>query len=186
MSALTTPDTSALERISGLTPEFALQSAARCVADLAGRTEFREVEIPCLLVEARGAREWYVARRYDALDGSYSLQVFVWPPETGTEIHDHSCWGAYLCVVGTVTEERYERLDDGLRPDHARLRKVWELNWAPWGGVSTVLPGDWGIHRVSNRGTSIAISVHLYGPRIGEVDGRDYDPSREYVCDRWE
>jgi hypothetical protein len=28
--------------------------------------------------------------------------------------------------------------------------------------------------------------VHLYGPRIGEVDGRDYDLSRDYVCDRRE
>jgi hypothetical protein len=30
-----------------------------------------------------------------------------------------------------------------------------------------------------------AISVHLYGPQIGEIDGRDYDPSRDHVCDRW-
>jgi hypothetical protein len=28
--------------------------------------------------------------------------------------------------------------------------------------------------------------VHLYGPRIGEVDGRDYDISRDYVRDRRE
>jgi hypothetical protein len=28
--------------------------------------------------------------------------------------------------------------------------------------------------------------VHLYGPRLGEIDGRDYDPSRDYVCDRLE
>ena len=26
-----------------------------------------------------------------------------------------------------------------------------------------------------------AISVHLYGPRIGDLDGRDYDASRDYV-----
>jgi hypothetical protein len=26
--------------------------------------------------------------------------------------------------------------------------------------------------------------MHLYGPQIGEVDGRDYDPSKNYVCDR--
>jgi hypothetical protein len=26
--------------------------------------------------------------------------------------------------------------------------------------------------------------VHLYGPRMGTIDGRDYDPSRDYVCDR--
>ena len=44
--------------------------------------------------------------------------------------------------------------------------------------------GDGGIHRVSNPGEGAAISVHLYGPRMGEVDGRDYDPSRDYVCDR--
>jgi hypothetical protein len=32
----------------------------------------------------------------------------------------------------------------------------------------------------------MAISVHLYGPRLGEIDGRDYDPSRDFVCDRRE
>ena len=37
-----------------------------------------------------------------------------------------------------------------------------------------------------NLGSKTAISVHLYGPRIGELDGRDYDPSRDYVCDRTE
>jgi hypothetical protein len=85
-----------------------------------------------------------------------------------------------------VFEERYERLDDGSRPEHARLEKVWQLWWRQEDGASTVLPGDEGIHRVGNPGESVAISVHLYGPRIGEVDGRDYDPSRDYVCDRRE
>jgi hypothetical protein len=83
-----------------------------------------------------------------------------------------------------VLEERYERLDDGSVPDHARLEKAWQLTWSREDGASTVLPGDGGIHRVGNQGTEVAISVHLYGPRVGEVDGRDYDPSRDYVCDR--
>jgi hypothetical protein len=39
---------------------------------------------------------------------------------------------------------------------------------------------------VGNLGSETAISVHLYGPRIGDLDGRDYDTSREYVCDRTE
>jgi len=30
------------------------------------------------------------------------------------------------------------------------------------------------------------IEGDLYGPGMGEVDGRDYDPSRNYVCDRRE
>ena len=87
---------------------------------------------------------------------------------------------------GSVLEERYERLDDGYQPDHVRLKKVWQLSWSPEDGASTVLPGDEGIHRVGNPGDQAAISVHLYGPRIGDMDGRDYDPSRDYVCDRSE
>jgi hypothetical protein len=47
-----------------------------------------------------------------------------------------------------------------------------------------VLPGDGGIHRVSNPGERVAISLHLYGPRLREADGRDYDPAQTYVCER--
>jgi hypothetical protein len=50
-----------------------------------------------------------------------------------------------------------------------------------------VLPYEGGIHRVGNPGgDSLAISVHLYGPRMGEVDGREYDHSQNYVCSRLE
>jgi len=68
--------------------------------------------------------------------------------------------------------------------EHARLREAWRLPWSPRDGASTVLPGKGGIHRVGNPHEEVAVSVHLYGPRTGEVDGRDYDPSRDYVCDR--
>jgi Cysteine dioxygenase type I len=56
----------------------------------------------------------------------------------------------------------------------------------PDDGASTVLPCDGGIHRVGNPGESPAVSVHLYGPPLEDIDGRDYDPSRDYVCDRME
>ena len=92
--------------------------------------------------------------------------------------------GAYACAVGTIFEERYERLDDGSLRDHARLNKSWERAWNEGDGASTVLPYDGGIHRIGNSGEKLAISVHLYGPRMSSIDGRDYDPSRDYVCDR--
>ncbi len=180
------PDISVPEQFSGLPPELALQPAARFLTRLIEDPGFWEAEILPSLEAPRGAEEWHVARCLDAPDNSYSLQVFVWPAGTGTRVHDHSSWGVYRCVLGSVLEERYERLDDASRLDHARLRKVWELAWAPEDGVSTVLPGDGGIHRVSNPGEGVAISVHLYGPRMGQMDGRDYDPSRDYVCDRRE
>ncbi len=173
-----------LRSICELPTGSALPRAARFLADLVQEPAFLGSQIIPLLGEARHAKGWYVARRYDAPDGAYSLQVFVWPPGTGTMIHDHSSWGAYACALGTLLEERYDRTDDGSIAEHARLRKAWQLRWGPNDGASTVLPGAGGIHRVGNPGEGVAVSVHLYGPRIEEIDGRDYDPSRDYVCDR--
>jgi predicted metal-dependent enzyme (double-stranded beta helix superfamily) len=186
ITTLPAPVTSELEKLSDLPTVAALRSAVPLLAYLVKDPAFLDVYVLPLLEEAKGAEEWYVAHRCDAQDSSYSLQIFVWPPGTKTQIHDHTSWGAYHCVVGSVTEERYERQDDGSRPNHARLKKVWQLSWSKEDGASTVLPHDEGIHRVGNLGIKTAISVHLYGPRICEVDGRDYDASRDYVCDRTE
>ena len=173
---------------SGTLPELptepALRGAVALLTRLAKARAFLDAYVLPLLKEAEGAEEWYVAHCREGQDGSYSLQVFVWPPGTSTRIHDHSSWGAYRCAVGAVLEERYERLDDGSRFEYARLKKVWQLPWSAEDGVSTVLPGAGGIHRVGNPGAETAITVHLYGPRLGEADGHDYDPSRHYVCDR--
>jgi hypothetical protein len=185
-TTLPTPDIIRLERLSDLPAEAALQRAASFLAYLARDPGFLEPHVLPLLLEARRAEDWYVARRFDGPDGSYSLQIFVWPARTRTQIHDHTSWGAYCCVAGSVLEERYERLDDGSRLNHASLKKAWQLSWSRGDGVSTVLPHDEGIHRVGNLGGETAISVHLYGPKIGAFDGRDYDTSRDYVCDRWE
>lgn len=178
------PDVDELRKISDLPTEPALRRAVPFVQDLAEDRAFLEIEVPSLLQEAEGAEHWYVARRYEGDD--YSLQVFVWPAGTGTKVHDHSSWGVYRCVAGSLVERRYARLDDGSRPDHARLEKAWQRRWTPEDGASTVLPGDGGIHSMTNLGDGTAVSVHLYGPRTEQIDGRDYDPSRDYVCDRTE
>jgi predicted metal-dependent enzyme (double-stranded beta helix superfamily) len=180
------PAMTKLEKLSSLPTERALQRAAPILAHLVRDPAFLDAYVLPLLQEARRNEDWYVAHRCDGQDDSYSLQVFVWPPGTRTQIHDHTSWGAYGCVLGSVLEERYERLDDGSQFNHARLKKVWQLSWSTEDGVSTVLPYDEGIHRVGNPGSKTAISVHLYGPRKGELDGRDYDASRDYVCDRTE
>ena len=163
-------------------PEMALRDAVPVLSRLVRDRDFLDSHILPLLEEAGRAEDWYVAYRHE--DHSCSLQTFVWPPGSATRIHDHSSWGAFCCVVGSIVEERYERADDGSLPEYARLKKLWRLEWSREDGISTVLPYDRGIHRVRNTTEEPAISVHLYGPRLGEIDGRDYDPSRNYVCDR--
>lgn len=167
--------------LSLLPPEMALREAVPVLYRLVGDPSFLESNVLPHLEEAGRAEDWYVAYRDDR---SYSLQVFVWPPGSRTKIHDHSSWGAFCCVVGCVMEERYERADDGSLPEYARLKRLWRLEWKREDGISTVLPYERGIHRVGNPTGEPAISVHLYGPRLGEIDGRDYDPSQNYVCDR--
>jgi hypothetical protein len=73
-----------LRLICELPTGSALPRAARFLADLVKEPAFLGSQILPLLREARYAEGWYVARRYDAHDGAYSLQVFVWPPGTGT------------------------------------------------------------------------------------------------------
>lgn len=179
------PCTNDLRSIAAFPPKWALPQAAHFLARLVRDPGFLRHEILPLL-EAGNGGNWCVVRRYDDPEGSYSLQIFVWPPGSRTKIHDHSSWGAYSVAAGTLAEERYERLDDGSVAGHAHLRKVWNLSWNSSDGASTVLPGGEGIHRVSNPGRETAISVHLYGPRTGEADGRDYDPFQDQVCDRRE
>jgi predicted metal-dependent enzyme (double-stranded beta helix superfamily) len=182
--SLTSAEESRLGALAALPTERALRGAVPFLSRLSNDRTFLDAHVLHLLREARGAEDWYVAYDCNSPDDSYSLQVFFWPAGSRTRIHDHTSWGVYCCVVGSVLEERYQRLDDGLRPNHARLKKVWQLRWSREDGASTVLPYEEGIHRVGNAGESPAISMHLYGPPIGEVDGRDYDPSQNYVCDR--
>ena len=175
---------SRLEALAALPMERALRGAVPFLSRLSNNRAFLDAHVLPLLQEATKVEDWYVAYDCNGPDDSYSLQVFFWPAGSRTQIHDHTSWGIYCCVVGSVLEERYERLDDGLSLNHARLKKVWQLRWSREDGASTVLPYEEGIHRVGNTGERPAISMHLYGPPMGEVDGRDYDSSRNYVCDR--
>src|SRR5215203_5923194 len=125
-TTLALPDTNELEKLSNLSTELALQSAAPFSAHLVREPAFLDACGIPLLQTARIIEDWYVAQRCEGQDGSYSLQVFVWPEGTRTQIHDYTSWGAYSSVVGSMLDER---LDDCSQREHARLKKVWQLSW---------------------------------------------------------
>lgn len=179
-------DLDELDQLAQLPAALALREAGQLLETLVNEPAFLRAEIIPLLGRVAPARDPHIARTYLSPAGGCSLQVFVWAPGAGTPIHDHTSWGAYYAVAGTLHEERYERLDDGAQPNHAHLRASWRRAWRRADGASTVAPYAGGIHRVTNPGPRPAISVHLYGPRMGALDGRDYDPARDYVCDRFE
>jgi hypothetical protein len=65
-------------------------------------------------------------------DGSV-LMLAKFPAEAPTPVHNHNSWGVVCVLQGRDRYERWERLDDGSKPDHADLRLVEE---------STLMPGD--------------------------------------------
>ena len=135
----------------------------------------------------RTAAEPIILATYAAPSGAgAALHLFYWPVGASTPIHDHTSWGVYQCVAGALEEARYARLDDGDQFEVARLRKRWRRRWGHWDGASTVGAYADGIHRIANHSRRPSLSLHMYGPRMGTLDGRDYDPRRDFVCDRIE
>jgi predicted metal-dependent enzyme (double-stranded beta helix superfamily) len=104
-------------------------------------------------------------------DGSFSVVVLIARPGQATSVHDHTTWCCVAIVAGAEHEERF-RLDErgqallltGTRTDQA-------------GTVSGFTPpGD--IHRVTNPGPSVGVSLHVYGTDIGRLGNsvrRTYD-----------
>ena len=91
--SLPSAEESQLEALAGLPPDLALREAVPLLIRLASNPAFLDAHVLPLLQEAREAEDWYVAHSCEGQNDSYSLQVFVWPPGTRTQIHDHTSWG---------------------------------------------------------------------------------------------
>lgn len=104
-------------------------------------------------------------------DGTFSIQAIVWRPGQVTRIHDHVTWCVFGVIEGAELEEVFTLGGNGefLISTGRRMNATGQVSgFAP--------PGD--IHRVSNPGGRIAISVHVYGTdlsRIGSSARRYYD-----------
>jgi predicted metal-dependent enzyme (double-stranded beta helix superfamily) len=94
----------------------------------------------------------------------------VWLPGQQTPIHDHVAWCVTAVLQGREHEEIFA-LDSG---GQALRRTARNVNLS--GSVSAFAPpGD--IHRVRNTGSTVAISMHVYGAdisRLGNSIRREY------------
>ena len=151
---------------------LALGQALRdALGDKSGICRFGDAAVPLDETLARAAidlsgRPYLV---HAEPDGSFSIVVMVWLPGQQTPIHDHLTWCCTAVLQGTEYEEVYAH-----RGDH--LEAV-ARNANPVGMVSGFAPpGD--VHRVTNIGDSVAVSMHVYGTditRVGSSVRRVYD-----------
>lgn len=110
---------------------------------------------------------------YEDTDYGFVINGLTKAPNMRTQIHDHAHnWTLYGVLDGIETIHRYERLDDGSRPDYAELRGASKFRAGP-GDVDLVRP--WEIHaEASGEERTVAIIVRAEKPG-GFLQGR-YDP----------
>jgi 3-mercaptopropionate dioxygenase len=95
-------------------------------------------------------------------DGSFSIVALVWRPGQVTPIHDHVTWCVTAVLQGCEHEELFALRDGGT------VLEETGRNVTGTGGVTGFAPpGD--IHRVRNRGTGVAVSLHVYGADIARL-----------------
>ena len=110
---------------------------------------------------------------YEDPDYGFVINGLVKAPNRRTQIHDHAHnWTLYGVLEGNEIIKRYERLDDGSKPDYAEIRETGNFRVGP-GDVDLVRP--WLIHAEENGpGRTVAIIVRAEKPG-SFLQGR-YDP----------
>ncbi len=110
---------------------------------------------------------------YEDPDFGFVINGLVKAPNTRTSIHDHAHnWTLYGVLDGSENIKRYERLDDGSKPDYAELRNTENFRVGP-GDIDLVRP--WQIH-AEESGDERTVAIILRAEKSGGFLQGRYDP----------
>ena len=114
---------------------------------------------------ATAPEQWPVAPRFNpaerwyhrlAVQDEYEAWLLTWLPGQATDLHDHGgSAGAFQVYAGTLTEDT---VTADLGTPRIVARELGEGAGRRFGGRH--------IHRITNRSTRPAISIHVYGPAL--------------------
>ena len=100
-------------------------------------------------------------------DYGFAVNGVVRIPGRRGSVHDHaSAWVLYGVLTGAESLERYQRVDDGSRPDYAEVRLA-SVSEGTAGKVDLVPP--WDIH-AEQGGAARSTAIILRSERLGDVD----------------
>lgn len=114
---------------------------------------------PFLLLEAEGlcTHQGYARNPvFICPKGKFSIFSMVWPAGAKTPIHDHRSWCAMGVYRGEIEESYFrESVSGEVILDRKKTFEEGGCSALPWGRPN--------IHRISNRTSQLAISIHVYG-----------------------
>jgi predicted metal-dependent enzyme (double-stranded beta helix superfamily) len=111
---------------------------------------------------------------YEDPDYKFVINGLIKNPRSRTQIHDHAHnWTLYGVLDGHETIERYERLDDGSKPDFADIRQMENVKVGP-GKVDLVAPYQ--IH-AEESGDERTVAIIVRAEKAGGFLQGRYDPA---------
>jgi predicted metal-dependent enzyme (double-stranded beta helix superfamily) len=110
---------------------------------------------------------------YEDPDYKFVINGLIKAPKTRTQIHDHAHnWTLYGVLDGTESIERYERIDDGSKPDYAEIRQSVNVKVGP-GKIDLVPPYQ--IH-AEESGEERTVAIIVRAEKAGGFLQGRYDP----------
>lgn len=106
-------------------------------------------------------------------DGSLQVYVVEFAPGQPTPVHDHVTWGLIGVCGGEQRTSRYQRVDEGDDPNHARLRLLSD-DILERGAVYPLLPPN-DIHSIETVGDQPSYSLHVLGVDLGRQRRHIFD-----------
>jgi predicted metal-dependent enzyme (double-stranded beta helix superfamily) len=111
---------------------------------------------------------------YEDPDYKFVINGLIKAPKTRTQVHDHAHnWTLYGVLDGAESIERYERVDDGSKPDHAEIRQTVKVKVGP-GKIDLVLPYQ--IH-AEESGEERTVAIIVRAEKAGGFLQGRYDPN---------
>jgi predicted metal-dependent enzyme (double-stranded beta helix superfamily) len=128
---------------------------------------------------AATADQWPIAPRFNPVDRwyhrlaeepEYEVWLLTWLPGQGTDLHDHGgSAGAFHVLNGSLTEDTvipgspFRATADGPAAGHGSPARITARELGEGAGRRF---GTRHIHRITNRSSRPAISIHVYGPAL--------------------
>lgn len=102
----------------------------------------------------------YTRNLVDEGNGKSNLLVLVWSPGKGSPIHDHGNAHCMMKILrGDLTETRYAFPEtEGQGPMEVISERTHKENEVAY------MADELGVHRIWNKGSDFAVSLHLYTP----------------------
>jgi predicted metal-dependent enzyme (double-stranded beta helix superfamily) len=111
---------------------------------------------------------------YEDPNHKFVINGLIKAPKSRTQIHDHAHnWTLYGVLDGNETIERYERVDDGTKPDYAEIRKTVDVKVGP-GKIDLVPPYE--IH-AEESGDERTVAIIVRAEKAGTFLQGRYDPA---------